>query len=60
MTFCLNLNYMQLVKNIIRSVKGNTHMQNKHTFWDYLKCEIRSQTMIYSRKRPKTLRKDEE
>ena len=52
-------NYVQLTKNIIKNVKENTFLENKNTLWDYLKCEIRSQAMIYSSKRAKTLRNEE-
>ena len=34
-------------------------MNNKNTLWDYTKCEIRSQTIIYASKRAKKLREYE-
>ena len=53
-------NYVELTKNIVKNVKENTSFKNKNTLWDYLKCEIRSQTMIYSSKKAKTVRMEEE
>ena len=51
--------YVQLIKDTIGNIKDNMNFENKNTLWDYVKCEIRSQTIIYSTKKAKQMRKQE-
>ena len=51
--------YVQLIKDTIGNIKDNVNFENKNTLWDYVKCEIRSQTIIYSTKKAKQMRKQE-
>ena len=43
--------YVQLIKDTIGNTKDNVNFENKNTLWDYVICEIRSQTIIYSTKK---------
>ena len=51
--------YVQLIKDTIDNIKDNVNVENKNTRWDYVKCEIRSQTIIYSTNKAKQMRKQE-
>ena len=51
--------YVQLIKDTIGNIKDNVNFENENTLWDYVKCEIRSQTIIYSTKKAKQMRKQE-
>jgi len=51
--------YTNMVKNIIENIKVNVHMENKNKLWEYTKCQLRSDTIIYASKRAKEIRKQE-
>ena len=51
--------YVQLIKDTIGNIKDNVNFENKNTLWHYVKCKIRSQTVIYSTKKAKQRRKQE-
>ena len=55
----MDIEYVTLIKKLINSIKETTVLNNKNILWDYVKCEIRSQTMIYASRRAKKLRKYE-
>ena len=50
--------YVNLIKDTIQKIKQNV-FANKNTFWEYLKCQIRSDTISYSILKQKRLRKEE-
>ena len=41
-------NYTILIKETIQNIKNNIFMENKTVLWDYVKCQIRSETIAYS------------
>ena len=52
--------YIEKVKNIIQNIKQNTNMENKNMLWEFTLCQIRTETMQYSKskaKKRKTTRK---
>ena len=51
--------YVTLVKETIQNIKQNVDFTNKNTFWEYLKCQIRSDTISFSILKQKRLRKEE-
>ena len=46
-------NYVELIKNTISSVNREVTMTDKNMLWEYLKCQIRTETMIYAGKKAK-------
>lgn len=52
--------YIDIVKNIVKNIEDNVHIENKNTLWEYTKCQIRTDTIAYSAKRAKELREREE
>ena len=46
-------NYLELVKNTIAGVRQDDAFSDKNMQWEYLKCQIRSDTMLYAAKRAK-------
>ena len=48
--------YVQLIKDTIGNIKDNVNFENKNTLWDYVKCEFRRQTIIYSTKKQSKLK----
>ena len=51
--------YVHLIKDTISNIKENINFKNKNTLWDYVKCEIRSQTLNFSIRKAKQMRKHE-
>ena len=51
--------YISLVKQELEHIKDNVDMENKNTLWDFVKCQIRSITISYSRKVAKEKNKRE-
>ena len=45
--------YVHLIKGVIRQIKDTVNFENKNTSWDYVKCEIRSQTINFANKKAK-------
>ena len=45
--------YIEIIKNVIRDIKENDNMENKNTLWEFTKCKIRTETIIYSSKKSK-------
>ena len=43
--------YVELVKEIIKNTVENVDMEDKNMFWEFLKCEIRSKTILYAGQR---------
>ena len=52
-------NYVELVKNTIAGVTQDDAFSDKNMQWEYLKCQIRSDTMFYAAKRAKEKRQKE-
>ena len=46
-------NYVELVKNTIAGVTQDDAFSDKNMQWEYLKCQIRSDTMFHAAKRAK-------
>ena len=51
--------YVALIKNTIQKVKYNVFFSNKNTLWEYLKCQIRTDTISYSILKQKRLKKEQ-
>ena len=51
--------YVTLVNNKILEIKNNVHMIDKNQFWEYVKCQIRTDTILYSSTKAKINRKIE-
>ena len=43
-----NMYYTGFINNRIRNIKNEINMTDKNALWEYTKCQIRSDTMIYS------------
>ena len=41
------------IKNLIAHIKAEVKFENKNTLWDFVKCDIRSHTILYSSKKAK-------
>ena len=39
-----------MIKNQLDNIKTLVKMENKNTFWDFVKCQLRSVTIGYSKK----------
>ena len=39
--------YVNIIKEIINDLKTNVEMENKNSKWEFTKCKIRSETMLY-------------
>ena len=51
--------YINLIKLCIKNIKDSVQMENTNQLWEYIKCQIRTETMIYSSARSKKLRERE-
>ena len=51
--------YVTLIKDTISSVLANTNYENKNLLWEYLKCQMRTETISFAGKRAKQ-QKDKE
>ena len=51
MTYLQKKKYTDLVKNIIKNTKETVNFKDKIMLWEYLKCEIRSQTTLFAGQR---------
>ena len=52
--------YVELVKSEIEIIKAEEYkIENKNTFWDYVKCRIRTVTITYAIKKAKAVRENE-
>ena len=51
--------YVHLIKGLIRQIKDIVNFENKNTLWDYVKREIRSQTINFASKKAKQRREHE-
>ena len=51
--------YLELIKDTISSVLHNTKFEDKNLLWEYLKCQIRSETISYAVKKSKLQRNRE-
>ena len=45
--------YVTLIKTLISDIKATVKFENKNLLWDYVKCDIRSHTILYSCKKAK-------
>ena len=45
--------YVRLIKTLITDIKTNVNLENKNTLWDFVKCDIRSHTILYTCKKAK-------
>ena len=52
-------NYVKLIKTTIKNITNDIQMENKNQLWEYTKCQIRTDTMVYSSKRSKEMRQKE-
>ena len=48
--------YVQLIKNTISHIKVTVNITNKNTLWEYVKCQIRSDTIKFSIDKAKRLK----
>ena len=46
--FLCDSEYVNMVKNIITDIKLNEQMDNKNSKWEFTKCKIRSETLLYA------------
>ena len=51
--------YIGIIKDCIQKVKYSVFFANKNTLWEYLKCQIRSDTISYSILKQKRLKQEE-
>ena len=51
--------YVNLIKSTILKVLQEVHFDDKNLLWEYLKCQIRSDTIIYSGQKAKQRRQRE-
>ena len=54
-----DLEYIELIKKTIQQVQGHSDFFNKSTRWEYLKCQMRTEAMIFARAKVKTLKNEE-
>ena len=54
-----DLEYVSQIKKLIKNIRETINWTNKNTLWDYVKCEIRSKTIIYSSNKAKVQRQYE-
>ena len=50
---------MKQIRNTISMINKEVKFENKNLFWEYLKCQIRTDTMIYAGKKAKEQRQKE-
>ena len=50
--------YVALIKESLQNIKNNVTFSNKNTFWEYIKCQLRTDTISYSIHKNKTMRKE--
>ena len=50
---------MKQIRNTISMINKEVKFDNKNLFWEYLKCQIRTDTMIYAGKKAKEQRQKE-
>ena len=55
----LDNEYVNKIKNTINSIKQNITMSNKNTLWEYVKCQIRTDTLQYASYRAKKIKSRE-
>ena len=48
-----------MVKEIINDIKINVHMDNKNSRWEFTKCKIRSETLVYASQKSKRSKQEE-
>ena len=51
--------YVEMVKQTISNVLQEVHFENKNLEWEYLKCQIRTDTMVYAGEKAKKQRTKE-
>ena len=51
--------YISKMKETIHSVISSYNSNNKNMVWEYLKCQIRTDTMIYASEKAKLMKKEE-
>ena len=51
--------YVKQIRNTISMINKEVKFDNKNLFWEYLKCQIRTDTMIYAGKKAKEQRQKE-
>ena len=54
-----NIEYINMIKSELKSIAEKVTMENKNVLWDFTKCQIRSVTLAYSKKRAIENRKTE-
>ena len=54
-----DVEYINMVKSELKSITENVIMENKNILWDFVKCQMRSITIAYSKKRATERRKAE-
>ena len=53
------IEYANNIRETIQNIKQTTNIENKTVLWEYIKCQIRTNTTEYSSKRAKQLKKQE-
>ena len=51
--------YIELIKKTIQQVQEHSDFMNKSTWWEFLKCQMRTETMIFAGAKAKILKKEE-
>ena len=54
-----NSEYILLIKSVIKDIVAENPISNKSTLWEYVKCQIRTETLAYSSRKAK-IRKNTE
>ena len=49
-----DIEYITMIKEIISNISNEFETHNKNTIWEFAKCRIRTETLIYSGKKAKT------
>ena len=49
----MDIEYITLINNKIAEINANVHMADKNQFWEYVKCQLRTDTILYSCKKAK-------
>ena len=45
--------YVEIINNTLLEIKNNINMTDKNQLWEYTKCQLRTDTIIYSSKKAK-------
>ena len=51
--------YVKMIKNEISTIRKDVVMENKNTLWDFVKCQIRTKTISFSKQKSRENREKE-